>query len=87
MKKKIAESGDRSSADLMAGSSNLETVLGEESFSALQTHNRLRSLHNLWFLSALPRAQAEIYLELVRPNTLSIHSILSTPYLYTIYTH
>ena len=83
MKKKITESGDRSSADLMAGSSNLQTVLGEETFSALQTHNRLRSLHNLWFLSALPRAQAEIYLELVRPHTLSI---LSTHYLYYLHT-
>ena len=74
MKKKIAASGDRSSADLMKGNSNLQTVLGEQTFNALQTHNRLRSLHNLWFLSALPRAQAEMYLELVRPDTLSILS-------------
>ena len=79
MKKKIASSGDRSSADLMKDNSNLQTVLGEQTFNALQTHNRLRSLHNLWFLSTLPRAQADMYLELVRPT----HYL---QYLHTIYT-
>ena len=96
MKKKIASSGDRSSADLMKDNSNLQTVLGEQTFNALQTHNRLRSLHNLWFLSTLPRAQAEMYLELVRPthylcylqNLHTIYNIytLTTHYLHTNYT-
>ena len=79
LKKKILKNGKKSGENLLGSQRNLKNIVGDKTFNEMFIFNRLRNLHNLWFVSDLPRPQKELYLKLLLKAVMDTKKIYFVP--------
>ena len=79
LKKKILKTGKKSGENLLGNQKNLKSIVGDQTFNEMFIFNRLRNLHNLWFVSDLPRPQKELYLKLLLKAVMDTKKIYFVP--------
>ena len=79
LKKKILKTGKKSGENLLGNQRNLKNIVGDQTFYEMFIFNRLRNLHNLWFVSDLPRPQKELYLKLLLKAVMDTKKIYFVP--------